>query len=69
MGDWIVVGDYDGYLHWLSQFDGHFVARVQIDDGGILVPPLVDGDRIYVLSRDGELAAYQVKQSTPAVDQ
>jgi outer membrane protein assembly factor BamB len=60
MGEWVLVGDYEGYLHWLSQFDGHFVARVQMDDAGILVPPLVQNDRVYVLSREGELAAYRI---------
>jgi outer membrane protein assembly factor BamB len=62
MGDNIVVGDYAGYLHWLSQFDGHFVARVQVDSDGILVPPLVRNDRIYVMSRDGDLVAYQLNE-------
>ena len=65
MDEWLVVGDYDGYLHWLSQFDGHFVARVRVDDAGILVPPLVKGDRVYVISREGELAAYQLKPGKP----
>ena len=59
MGDAIVVGDYEGYLHWISQYDGHFMARVESDGSGFIVPPLVSGDRVYVLSRDGELAAYQ----------
>lgn len=61
MGDNIVVGDYAGYLHWLSQFDGHFVARVHVDSDGILVPPVVRNDRVYVMSRDGDLFAYQLK--------
>lgn len=30
VGDYIVVGDYDGYLHVMSRFDGHFVARVAV---------------------------------------
>lgn len=62
MGDYIVVGDYDGYLHWMSQFDGHFVARVHVDSDGILVPPLVKDDRVYVMTRSGDLVAYQLKE-------
>jgi outer membrane protein assembly factor BamB len=61
MGENIVVGDYAGYLHWLSQFDGHFVARVHVDGDGILVPPLVKNDRVYVMTRSGDLVAYQLK--------
>ncbi len=60
MGDWVVVGDYDGYLHWLSQYDGHFVARVRVDSSGILVPPIVRDDHLYVISREGEMAAYRI---------
>jgi outer membrane protein assembly factor BamB len=60
MKDWIVVGDYEGYLHWLSQYDGHFVARERVAGSGILVPPLVSNDRLYVLSREGELTAYEL---------
>ncbi|MDQ1362836.1 MAG: outer membrane protein YfgL, lipoprotein component of the protein assembly complex, partial [Pseudomonadota bacterium] len=61
MDDYIIVGDYAGYLHWLSSFDGHFVARVYVDDDGILVPPLVKNNRVYVMTRDGNLVAYQLK--------
>lgn len=62
MGDNLVVGDYAGYLHWLSQFDGHFVARVHVDSDGILVPPLVQNERVYVMTRGGDLVAYQLTE-------
>jgi len=61
-GDYVVVGDYEGYLHVMSKFDGHFVARTQVDDSGILAPPVVKDDRLYVLTRDGLLASYTLKQ-------
>ena len=25
-GDYMAVGDFDGYVHWLSEEDGSFVA-------------------------------------------
>ncbi len=31
-GEYLVVGDYDGYLHWLSRDDGHIAARVRVED-------------------------------------
>lgn len=31
-GDYLVVGDYDGYLHWLAREDGHLAARVRNED-------------------------------------
>jgi len=32
LGDYIAVGDFQGYLHWMTRADGHFVARVRMDD-------------------------------------
>ena len=60
-GDAIVVGDTAGYLHWLSQYDGHFIARVHVDSDGILVPPVVSNERVHVMTRDGDLVAYKLK--------
>lgn len=31
-GDYLVIGDYDGYLHWLARDDGHIAARVRVED-------------------------------------
>ena len=58
---YIVVGDVEGYLHWMDPNDGHFVARFNVGGDPILVPPLVDGDILYVLDSDGKLAAYQIE--------
>jgi outer membrane protein assembly factor BamB len=66
--DFLVVGDFEGYLHVMSRFDGRFVARTNVDSDGILVPPIVDGDRLLVLSRDGYLAAYSIKEFTDYTD-
>lgn len=62
MGNTVLVVDFEGYLHWLSPFDGRFLARVQADADGVIVAPQVHDDIAYVLSRDGELAAYRIKQ-------
>lgn len=71
--DYIVVGDYDGYLHVMSRSDGRFVARVSvgnegedfIHDNGILVPPVISGDNIIVTTRDGLLHSYVINEITP----
>ena len=67
--DFLVVGDVEGYLHAMSRFDGSFVARTRVDTDGILVPPVVDGERILVLSRDGTLAAYSIQESAVYTDE
>lgn len=40
VGDYLVVGDYQGYLHFMSLSDGHFVARIATDGTAITAQPL-----------------------------
>ena len=56
-GDYVVVGDQEGYLHWMRREDGQFVARQNIDGNGIAAAPLVVGDTLFVYGRGGTLAA------------
>lgn len=59
----IVVGDFEGYLHWLARDDGHFVARHQIDvqfPTSIQVRGSADGATLYVAAQNGRLAALQL---------
>jgi outer membrane protein assembly factor BamB len=58
VGDYLVVGDVQGYLHWMSKQDGHFVARNRVSDERIIAAPVVAGRIVYVFDTDGELAAY-----------
>lgn len=58
MGHYLVVGDSEGYLHWLSKEDGHVVARTRVNRSGIIATPLVENNILYVATKDGHLAAY-----------
>ena len=60
-GSAVVVGDYEGYLHWLDAADGHFVAREHAASARITSAPLVVGDNVYVQGDDGTVAAYTVR--------
>lgn len=60
-GNYILAGDYEGYVHVLSQNDGSIVGRYQVTSSGIRVQPLVAGNMIYVYTNGGELAALTVK--------
>lgn len=55
--DYVVVGDFEGYLHWLSKTDGRLLARIEITDSPIVATPIVVDDVIYVYASDGTLAA------------
>ncbi len=55
--DYILVGDFEGYLHWLHAEDGRMVARIQAGDAPIRVQPRVVLDTVYVYTEEGELTA------------
>ena len=64
----VVVGDFEGYLHFLSNQDGTLVARRKVGKGMISGVPVVIGGRLYVQSESGVLAAFAVpERDTKAV--
>jgi outer membrane protein assembly factor BamB len=59
VGPAVMVGDFDGYLHWLDRESGTFVARERPGRDRISVAPLVVGDRVFVIDDGGEIVAYR----------
>ena len=59
-GDYIVVGDIEGYVHWLNLNDGKLAARVRLTKKPIDSVPLVVGNTVYVQASNGELGAYRI---------
>ena len=55
--NYLVVGDAEGYLHWLEQETGDIVARYHVDGSGIYTEPAVHDNILYTQSRDGDLEA------------
>jgi outer membrane protein assembly factor BamB len=60
-GNQVVVGDFEGYVHWISRDDGRFVARTNISKSAIRSKPVVKDGIIYILANDGELTAFRVQ--------
>lgn len=58
-GNYIVVGDYKGYLHWFEQGEGRLVARTRVGSDPIETAPVSDGTRLYVIDTTGHLVAYE----------
>lgn len=58
-GNYVVVGDFDGYLYWLDKEKGQLVSHYRVDSSGIYVSPTVHDDILYVQSRDGGLDVIQ----------
>ncbi len=61
VGDSLVVGDYEGYLHWLSKADGSVQARAKTDGERITNAPVVADGRVYVQTDGGKLIAFETK--------
>lgn len=55
-GPYLVVGDFEGYLHFINRSTGVLEGRVQIDSSGLYVQPVVVGDKLLVQTRSGKLA-------------
>lgn len=58
-GSTIIVGDFEGYLHWLDKSSGKVVARVHLDSYGVAGAPIVTPELIYATSRYGYLYAFK----------
>lgn len=58
---YVVVGDYQGYLHWLSADDGRFVSRSRVGSDAIASRLLAGPAAVYVLNQGGTLAALQLR--------
>jgi outer membrane protein assembly factor BamB len=58
----VVVGDFDGYVHFFSNLDGHPVARVRVGKGSLSGAPVVIGNRLYVQSESGALDVFEIRQ-------
>lgn len=56
---YVVVGDGEGYVFWLSREDGQIAARAHVDAAGLAGPPVVIADRVYALGKGGSLVAFR----------
>ncbi|MGS0500848.1 outer membrane protein assembly factor BamB [Xanthomonas oryzae pv. oryzicola] len=61
-GDYAVVGDYKGYLHWLKLSDGALAARARAGRDTLLAQPQVVDGILLVQNTDGDLTAFRLAQ-------
>ncbi len=55
IGNYVAVGDYQGYVHFLNRSDGSLAARVATDGSAILLPAVSARDSVLVQTRNGGL--------------
>jgi outer membrane protein assembly factor BamB len=62
LGRYVIVGDFEGYVHFLSREDGSFAARIATDGSGIIAPPVaLDMTSFLVQTRNGGVFAITVQ--------
>jgi len=59
-GDYVVVGDLDGYVHWLQQSDGALAARAKAGGDPIKAQPIVADGIVLVQNVEGKLTAFRL---------
>lgn len=57
----VAVGDFEGYVHFLSREDGSFLARAATDGSPIMGTPLVAGTNLIFQTQNGTVAAIAVE--------
>jgi outer membrane protein assembly factor BamB len=61
-GRFVIVGDFEGYVHLLSREDGSFAGRIATDGSAIGAPPMpLDSNNILVQTRNGGVFAIAVQ--------
>lgn len=61
VSSYLAVGDFEGYVHIMSQVDGEFVGRVKADGDGVRADMISVDDILYVYGNSGDLIAYKIK--------
>jgi outer membrane protein assembly factor BamB len=60
-GDYVVVADMEGYVHWLQSGDGALAARERLSKKAIRAQPVVANGVVYIEDVDGRIGAYRLK--------
>jgi outer membrane protein assembly factor BamB len=60
-GDALVVGDFEGYLHWLDKTTGEVVARQKTDGERITNSAITADGRTFVQTDSGRLMAFKTE--------
>jgi len=58
-GEYAVVGDIEGYVHWVAAADGKEVARQRLSKDPIRARPVVVGDMVFVEDEQGRIGAFR----------
>lgn len=65
LGDWLLAGDFEGWLHVLGRADGAVLGRQWVDGDGVATEPVVDEGLVYVQGKGGRVAALRITARDP----
>ncbi|MBT8143916.1 MAG: outer membrane protein assembly factor BamB [Gammaproteobacteria bacterium] len=60
-GQSVVVGDFEGFVHWLSTDNGNLLGRARAGKAAIVMSPLAVGDRLVVQDEAGGVHAFALQ--------
>jgi outer membrane protein assembly factor BamB len=60
-GRTVALGDYQGFIHFLSREDGAFLARAATDGSAVTANPLVAGANLIFQTQSGTVTAFAVE--------
>ncbi len=66
LGDFVAVGDLDGYVHFLDRSTGALAARVNALSDRVSAMPVVSGDTLFMLDASGHVVALRAKAMASA---
>ncbi len=61
LGEYVAVGDLDGYVHFFDRATGALAARIHPLGDGVAAPLVTSGDTVFALDGKGKLVALRVK--------
>ena len=61
LGRSVVVGDAQGYVHFLSRKDGHVLQRLSTDGSAIAMAPVLVDQTLVVVTRQGQVRAFNAQ--------
>ena len=63
-GQYLIVGDGEGYLYWLDRDSGEFASVDNFDTDGLYIEPLVTQKHIFLQTRSGKMIALNRPKAT-----
>ncbi len=63
LGDYLVVGDGEGYLYFFAAGSGELAAMLDIGNDGFYSAPVVVEDTLYIQARDGLVTAIRLPEA------